>query len=101
MQTCSACASTIETRSRHTDAVSPLKALSQEPQSESMAAFVSAEVVRGPGVRRTWLVSRVLDEELESAVTAGAGVAPAAAGWQARYCSSAGPRFATLSSTMS
>src|ERR1700716_3119765 len=38
------------TRSRHTDAVSSLKAPSHDPQSESIADLVSAEVVRGPGV---------------------------------------------------
>jgi hypothetical protein len=40
----------IATRSRHTDAVSALKALSHDPQSESIADLVAAEVVRGPGV---------------------------------------------------
>src|SRR5271170_1867126 len=38
------------TRSRHTDAVSSLKAPSQDPQSESIADLVSVEVVSGPGV---------------------------------------------------
>src|SRR5271155_261365 len=38
------------TRSRHTEAVSSLKALSHDPQSESIADLVFSEVVRGPGV---------------------------------------------------
>src|SRR5579863_1753058 len=40
------------TRSRHTDAVSSLKAVSHDPQSRSIADRVSFEVVRGPGVSR-------------------------------------------------
>src|ERR1700676_1049447 len=49
-RTWSSCASTIATRSRHTDAVNSLKAPSHDPQSESIADLVSAEVVNGPGV---------------------------------------------------
>src|ERR1700686_3929289 len=49
-QTCSPCALTMATRSRHTDAVSSLNAPSHEPQSLSIADLVSAEVVSGPGV---------------------------------------------------
>src|SRR5579863_4101570 len=40
------------TRSRHTDAVSSLKAASHDPQSRSIAERVSSEVVNGPGVSR-------------------------------------------------
>src|SRR6202140_2041368 len=49
-QTCSPCALTTATRSRHTDAVSSLNAPSHEPQSLSIADLVSTEVVSGPGV---------------------------------------------------
>ena len=41
---------TIATRSRQTVAVSSLNALSHDPQSTSIAALVSADVVSGPGV---------------------------------------------------
>src|ERR1700722_5210454 len=37
-------------KSRQTDAVMALKAPSQDPQSASIAVFVSVEVVNGPGV---------------------------------------------------
>src|SRR5580704_7455457 len=37
-------------KSRQTDAVMALKAPSHDPQSESIAVFVSVEVVNGPGV---------------------------------------------------
>src|SRR5258708_3354902 len=45
-------------KSRQTDAVMALKAPSQDPQSESIAVFVSVEVVNGPGVSNIGSVMR-------------------------------------------
>src|SRR5258708_12572677 len=45
-------------KSRQTDAVMALKAPSQDPQSESIAVFVSVEVVNGPGVSKIGSVMR-------------------------------------------
>src|SRR5258708_15272414 len=45
-------------KSRQTDAVIALKAPSQDPQSESIAVFVSVEVVNGPGVSKIGPVMR-------------------------------------------
>src|ERR1700681_2735809 len=59
-QTCSPCALTTATRSRQTDAVSSLNASSHDPESESIADLVSAEVVRGPGVSSIGSVIGVL-----------------------------------------
>src|ERR1700729_181669 len=47
-------------KSPQTDAVMALKAPSQDPQSESIAVFVSVEVVNGPGVSNIGSVMRKL-----------------------------------------